>query len=79
MNTSLYDMNINDIVPGLEVIGPIGTFGKVQEVIKENDNIKKEMNQRVRYDTIKIVWDSGRTSTVFHMQTNEITLRNQIN
>jgi hypothetical protein len=78
MNVSLDKVNINDISPGLEVISNLGTFGKVSEVIKEEDNLKKEAHQRVRYDTIKIVWDNGNKSTVFHMDADRIAVRNQM-
>lgn len=78
MNISLDKVSINDISPGLEVISNRGTFGKVSEVIKEEDNLKKEAHQRVRYDTIKIVWDNGNKSTVFHMNADSIAVRNQM-
>lgn len=77
MGVSLDKVNINDIVPGLEVIGYLGTFGKVSEVIKEEDNLKKETYQRVRYDTITIVWDHGGKSQVFHMDAYRITIRDR--
>lgn len=78
MNISLDKVSINDISPGLGVISNRGTFGKVSEVIKEEDNLKKEAHQRVRYDTIKIVWDNGNKSTVFHMNADSIAVRNQM-
>lgn len=79
MKLTLDNVNVNDIVLGLEVISTIGTsgspiFGKVYEVIKEEDNLKKELCKRVRYDTIKIVWDNGRVSEVFHMNADGITV-----
>lgn len=77
MGVSLDKVNINDIVPGLEVIGNLGTFGKVSEVIKEEDNLKKETYQRVRYDTITILWDHGNKSQLFHMDAYRITIRDR--
>ena len=78
MKLTLDNVNINDIVLGLEVISTIASgspiFGKVYEVIKEEDNLKKESCKRVRYDTIKIVWDNGRFSEVFHMNADGITV-----
>lgn len=47
MNISLDKLNIRYILPGLEAISHIGTFGKVHEVIKEENNHKKEIHQRV--------------------------------
>lgn len=71
----LSEKNIDEILPGLEVISAIGTPGKVKEVKKEDDNHKKEPHLRVRYDTIDILWNNGKESTVFHMQADKIKLK----
>lgn len=45
----LSEKNINEVL-GLSVISPLGNTGNVIDIIKEEDNHKKEFRYRVRYD-----------------------------
>lgn len=71
----LSEVNIKDIKPGMDVISAIGNPGVVTEVILEDDNLSKEPFERVRYDTIHMQWNNGKTSTVFHMNAEAITVK----
>lgn len=73
----LSEKNINEIVPGLNVISAKGTPGKVTNIVKEEDNHKKEPQMRVRYDTIHIDWENNNKSIVFHMQTDAIKIKEE--
>ena len=70
----LNEKNINEII-GLSVISPLGNTGSVIQVIKEEDNHKKEVQNRVRYDTLMILWERGNKSIIFHMQADKIRVK----
>lgn len=71
----LSEINIKEIKPGLEVISAIGTHGKVTKCVEEDDNKNKEMQERVRFDTVFIDWANGKKSIVFHMQCDAIQVK----
>ncbi len=71
----LSEKNIDEISLGLSVISAKGTPGKVTNIVKEEDNHKKEPQLRVRYDTINIDWETGNKSIVFHMQADSIKIK----
>ncbi len=62
----LDELEIQDVHIGLKLISAVGTPGQVVQVILESDNRTKSAFDRVRYDTINIKWDNGKTSTIFH-------------
>lgn len=66
---NLAEMNFNEIKPGLKVISAINTPGVVKECRPEGPSPDGE-----RYDTIVIDWENGKTSYVFHMQAEYVSV-----
>lgn len=65
----LSEMNFEDIKLGLEVISDIKTTGKITKIIPEL------RGNGVRYDTVYIDWDNGKQSIIFHMNSENVTVK----
>ena len=66
---NLAEMNFSEIKHGIKVISAVNTPGVIKECRPEGTSAEKE-----RYDTIVIDWENGKTSYVYHMQAEYITL-----
>lgn len=69
--TKLSDIPFEKIKTGLEIISAIGVPGIVTECIPEIPGV----NNGARYDTVYMIWENGKRSSVFHMNADKITIK----